>query len=66
MIVYVDRDMSEEFAVSNLYEDSRFFDVEVELPDAEYQDLLRANKAYWAWQEKLAELYEKSPRRDRR
>lgn len=66
MLIYIDRDVSEEYAVSNLYEDSPYFDVEAEITDAEYEEFVKVNKAYWDWQEKLAGLYEKSPRRDKR
>jgi hypothetical protein len=66
MIIYISRDLSEEFAVCGQDGDSEFYECQAELPDEEYEKLKKVNKAYWDWQSRLYGLYEKSPRRDKR
>jgi hypothetical protein len=64
VIVYLDKNMSEEINVSTLYEDDIGCAVEISEEDLEVGRMIENN--YYAWQEKLQELYEKSPRRDKR
>lgn len=66
MIIYITRDENLNYAVSNLYEDGAFFEVEAEMPDDEYEKMQAADKAYWELQEKIEKLYKGSPRRDKR
>lgn len=66
MIIYIGKVPSEEFAVSDLYEDIVNVDCEIELSVGEYADLKAVNEDYYAWQAKLQDLYEKSTRRDKR
>uniref|UniRef100_A0A6M3LVL4 Phage protein n=1 Tax=viral metagenome TaxID=1070528 RepID=A0A6M3LVL4_9ZZZZ len=58
MRVYLDRDVSEELAISTLYDDC--IDCEIELSDEEYAEITQVNKAYWDQQDKLYELWKKA------
>ena len=66
MILYLGKFPAEEIAFTPLYENIERVDCEVELSDEEYADLRRITKRFYSWQEKLAALMEKSPRRDKR
>ena len=66
MILYIGRFPSEEFSVSDLYEDIEHVDCEIELTVGEYADLKAVNEDFYSWQARLGELYEKSPRKDKR
>jgi hypothetical protein len=57
--IYIDRDTSSEYSATDLYEDWMQYMVEAEISE---EDWLKCNKvvqAYWMWQDKLCDLYEK-------
>ena len=66
MILYLGKFPSEEIAFTTLYEDIERVDREVEIPDDEFADLQDIEERREAWQMRLADLMEKSPRRDKR
>jgi len=67
MKIYITRDISSEYAASDLYEDSQYMESEAEVTEEFWKKYNLAQREYWNLQDELEKLYEagKSTRGDK-